>query len=404
MLLCLLVSKYSLKFQVYGLLDSSFDISMNILIFEPGELGHQPTYLALFVTAFHELGHKVYVLSGIDLSSKKVLLESSFPLPPFTGFIGKPPFGKRQYVKGWWLFARKHIDRVKKDLPQDFIVFFPYLDFFIDNYLHSFELDRIFPYPWTGLYMNPKNHRVKYSFSQWRYGPFEPNHLLLSKNCKGIGCLDEMAIDWLQQKAKKRVIHIPDVIDDSVNKVPFTKASEMDQIIKDKKRILLIGSLEKRKGIMFLFDLLERGLLGDFALVMIGKLGKTGFTEGDLTKLRDYERAPSTNHFFHFERVPTEADFNDFIKLSDILYASYKDFPYSSNMPGKSAYLEKPIVVSNGGYMEFIVKKYNLGLSIDYGNIQQLRDALISLPRKDESDFAGYRKDHSLLRFQDQTQ
>ena len=45
----------------------------------------------------------------------------------------------------------------------------------------------------------------------------------------------------------------------------------------------------------------------------------------------------------------------------DVLFGSYIDFPYSSNILAKSAVLQKPVIVSDGSLMAERVRRFRLG-------------------------------------------
>ena len=64
--------------------------------------------------------------------------------------------------------------------------------------------------------------------------------------------------------------------------------------------------------------------------------------------------SPPENFFSHTEYLPDETQFNAIINASDIIFAAYKDFTISSNMPGKAAAFDKPILVSTGYLLSLI--------------------------------------------------
>jgi hypothetical protein len=59
--------------------------------------------------------------------------------------------------------------------------------------------------------------------------------------------------------------------------------------------------------------------------------------------------------------------------MSDLIYAVYEGFMHSSNLVTKAAMYNKKLVVCSGGYMEEVVKKYQLG------EVVMPQDASVSL-------------------------
>jgi len=57
--------------------------------------------------------------------------------------------------------------------------------------------------------------------------------------------------------------------------------------------------------------------------------------------------------------LESEADFNELISISNILFAVYRNFHDSSNMLAKAAVFNKPILVSNQYLKVALVKRLN---------------------------------------------
>jgi len=128
-----------------------------------------------------------------------------------------------------------------------------------------------------------------------------------------------------------------------------------------------------------------------------GDLSEESFDSNELQFIRRIASNPPQNCYFHFDFIPEEAQFNALAEISDILYASYENFPHSSNILTKAAIFKKPVIVSKGFCMEERVKAFRMGESIEYGNVSQCIEAISRLleTKEQQADFASYRYLHS---------
>jgi hypothetical protein len=108
---------------------------------------------------------------------------------------------------------------------------------------------------------------------------------------------------------------------------------------------------------------------------------------------------------FYFERIPDEPQFNDLVNTCDILFAAYENFLYSSNILTKAAVFKKLLIASNGCCIGRRVRQFQLGLTIEEGNVTQCNEAINALCRELEldsnllnPDFEGYKKINSDVR------
>jgi hypothetical protein len=82
---------------------------------------------------------------------------------------------------------------------------------------------------------------------------------------------------------------------------------------------------------------------------------------------------------------------------ADILFAAYKNFRISSNMPGKAAHFSKPILVSDEFLMGYRVRLYGIGLAVPQDNVRAMLAALeqLAVDPVPPENFAAYRADFS---------
>lgn len=347
--------------------------------------GHHLTYIRLFSKLFQQLGYKVIILlPDHALNEIEAISFSEYDTPvDVSSFkntekpLVKGRISGRNALREKWEMIGNAIAINQHKVSGSFFVFFPYLDPFMGPYLLIKELDKIFPYNWSGLFMNPTNCRVPQSFSWLRKGIFSANHLLASKNCKTIFVYDDFSAKLLTSESGKQIITMPDIIDDSPPNQDFELVSIIKAKANEKKIISLLGSVSKRKGLITLLGAVEL-LKNDFFILIAGKLDVSTFSESERLFINETLDQYPDDIFFYNERISSESDFNALVQISNILFAAYINFTASSNLISKAAVFRKPIIVSRGYLMEELVKKYRLGLFVEAGNVNELVSAVIT--------------------------
>ena len=93
--------------------------------------------------------------------------------------------------------------------------------------------------------------------------------------------------------------------------------------------------------------------------------------------------------------------FNALVELCDVIFSVYEDFYFSSNMLAKAAYFKKLVIVNKGFCMDERVKQFQLGLSVESGDIKGCYEALHNFLNGHidlHTDFTGYLDIHSATR------
>jgi hypothetical protein len=90
-------------------------------------------------------------------------------------------------------------------------------------------------------------------------------------NCQGVGVLDEDQQSQLQAQLKKRVITFPDVTDEVEPDINFFLASEIKHKARGRKIIGLIGSLNKRKGLLILIQASQKPHNDKYLFAFVGQ-------------------------------------------------------------------------------------------------------------------------------------
>ena len=386
----------------------------SIVVVDPFWRGHHPTYMKLFSRVLLSLGHRVIAISPnpqeimSDIKENaggQVDFEAFEVQEPMTPVIPTSRFQKMKSTLNLWNAARSSIENAVKITGRSpDLVFFAWLDSYLGNHLSHYLVDRYFPYPWSGLYFHPSHLRIGQRFSPIRKGPLDCDNILRSPKCRSVAVLDEGIASKLELKLRhKSVIVFPDVADDSPVDLRYEDVVRINQLANERKKIGIIGGLAKRKGLLNLLNVAKCAQNENWFFIFAGRLVRSTFTANELAVIDDLKKNPLPNCFFSFSDIPDEPQFNALIKTCDLLYAVYDNFPHSSNILGKAALFDKPVIVANGFCMGERVKKFHLGLQIDGNDVKKTIDAIRSLlnasssalPDAEKPDFKGYREQHS---------
>ncbi len=372
--------------------------------------GHHPTYLKFFSKSLLELGHDVIALCP-EPDDMHVWIDQN--CAGFTGHFQafklqepKPRLFSLNVLQARertllrWQQAAQGIAQIDSRLGKvPDLIFFTWLDSYLG--LLPAIINRLFPYRWSGLYFQPRQLRIAPRHAWMRRGFFQPLSVLQSSNCVGIGILDEGIADVLQQKVHKPVILFPDFTDESPPDHDSPLIQEISTKAAGRKIVGLLGSLDKRKGILTLLRLSQQ-ISTPWFFVFAGNFAEASFTVEERKWIHAVIGSNPKNCFFHLARIPSEAAFNAVVQTCDCLYAAYENFPLSSNLLIKAAIFEKPIIVSENYCMGERVKRFRLGFTVKEKDIPQTMRTLEDVHQQIlmgkssfQGDFQGYRLRHS---------
>ncbi|WP_071515723.1 glycosyltransferase [Geitlerinema sp. PCC 9228] len=405
-----------------------------VVLIDTNHGGHHVTYMRFLAKSLLEMDCRVVVLypqpreirwwikehspqrathlfarSMQELQSRQIPIYGKLPrsMPVFK----RPP----QFVAAMarWQYAASRVRQACQALavvPD--LVFFNWLDNYFSYYLPPLLLDIIFPYKWSGIYFRPGEFRFgDRTFPIFNF-PLYHELVARSGRCQALAILNEDRVASLQEKIGNPVLSFPDFTDEAPPDFTYSIAQEIKKQAGDRKIIGIIGSMSKRKGMVTLLEVAQKSLGEDWFFVFAGHFSQKAFHQDfrhkqneDYYRILDILKNGLPNCYFHFDYIPDEPQFNALINTCDILFAAYENFPYSSNLLAKAAAFEKPIVVSQGYCMGNRVETFEMGATIEEGNVEQCKEALHFLCQQLESDtpklrfdFAGYRNCHSVAK------
>jgi len=280
------------------------------------------------------------------------------------------------------------------------LVFFNWIDSYLSNYLSYPIIDQIFPYPWSGICFQP---RLQFNPSQpKRQGWVDYQAVLNSPRCRSVAVMDEGHATLLQDKISSPVVTFPDLTDESPPDPDFSVVNQLYEKARGRKIIGLLGSLNKRKGLLTLLAVAQKSQQENWFFAFVGQLSPYLFAPEELTRIKDFAKSPPSNCFFHLELIPDEPQFNAVVNACDILFAAYENFPYSSNLLTKAAVFRKLVIASEEFCIGERVRRFRLGITIEQGNVggcikalHELCDHPDSSLAKLQPDFTGCHQRHS---------
>ena len=227
-----------------------------VVVVDPFSTGHHPLYFVEIVRAFLNQGKSVYALcpSSVNIAEKLsghariedlhwVLFDDDWrDLDP-------PSTLPRDQIE--LLRWRKILVTLMKHRISPFStgIFLPWLD----NYLYCRRarlVAKLFPYRWSGIYFQPPFLDRLQSGS--RYRPVI--RMLRSRRCQHIFTLCHDRVNALQSITDNPVSYFPDFVDPVIRRQELQNSIFLDwgKAKRGTIRILLVGSIAKRKGLITL--------------------------------------------------------------------------------------------------------------------------------------------------------
>ena len=287
-------------------------------------------------------------------------------------------------------FAQRVADATLQLGRKPSFVFNMYMDLYRDDQLGWRPFAEIHQIPWAGIRFVPSSAP-----------PSEAYYRLSS--LKGMCFLDEhVRQDYAENLPEKVFEYLPDVTDTNLPVTQSSFAMDITRRAAGRKIVFMGGTIGDKKNLSQWYRLIGLANPAEWFFVQIGEVREQSLGTDDLSAYRQALLEPPENLFLHAQYLPDERTFNEVIALSDIVFAVYRKFSISSNMPGKAAAFEKPILVAEGYLMGARVNKYQIGLTVPEDDAAQMLQALtvlaqplaarsIALPEH----FAAYRKDFS---------
>jgi glycosyltransferase involved in cell wall biosynthesis len=216
----------------------------------------------------------------------------------------------------------------------------------------------------------------------------------------GMCFLDERVRDqYRQTRPDKYFAYLPDITETQLPDKQTELLIELKQRARGRKIVFLGGTIGGNKNLARWYQLIAKMDPTQWFFVQIGEMFENTLTEDDARELATIKQKCPENLFINLTYLPDEAHFNEIIQGSDVIFAVYRDFPLSSNMPGKAAAFDKPILVASGHLMGQRVVQYDIGMAVGQDDVFAMQAALNELVKNTDirrDKFKAYRQDFSV--------
>ncbi len=215
----------------------------------------------------------------------------------------------------------------------------------------------------------------------------------------GMCFLDEAVRDkYRQALPSKHFAYLPDITESQLPCAQTELMAEIKERAGDRKIVFLGGTLGGNKNLVAWYQLIAQMDPEQWYFVQIGEMFENTLTEDDKRELAKIKHHCPENLFIKLAYLPDETHFNEIIQGSDVIFAVYRDFLISSNMPGKAAAFDKPILAASGHLMGQRVVQYDIGMVVEQDDIAAMQAALPELVKSSTArrdKFEAYRRDFS---------
>lgn len=379
--------------------------------------GHHPTYFAHFALALEQLGVRVLGLCPQPEEARRMVADlragAATPADGTNTEFEQLPAVSR----GRWLPSRiyavkqtvkrfRSIDRYVRRWQArtgvtDCQIFYSCMyewDFDYFKYAKPF-----LALPWSGLYIRPATVRNGAAvYSERRVTP-QVDRISRDNRLKGLAILDEGIRAAFEQRVGRPIVVFPDFTDE---RLPDSgEQSQLAQRLRafagDRPVVGMFGHLQRSKGLTTFCAAAQNAMLAGLCFAIVGEIDWLDFTPDERHALQKC-LAESPRVWTHLARVPDEPQLNALIAECAVLFASYINFPHSSNILTKAAVLHKPIVVSDRLLMAERVRRFSLGEVVPQDDPDAVCAAILSIVQ-DVDGWIGthqpawdsYRQEHS---------
>jgi hypothetical protein len=339
---------------------------MRIALIDIALSGHHLEYLVILYRAFTELGHEVIVLCP---DPEKVRDAHGVSKPTWRGkklscriALGS---ANRRHVRRQALDQWRHLSEVIRSIEQQWgnpgLLFFAYLDAFIGRYLTKWDVQSILPVSFSGLLFQPQDIR-SLPHAWLRFGPLNPQRLLASNLCVGVGVLAQDAVPFLSKVIRKPVTYVPDVATSPKHIIDTTLKDTIRQRAQGRLTIGLWGSIGRRKGIGDFLSMVSLLPSDQYFFVVGGNIHEGENLNANERELLERGKTGNIENFLVKDQWLSDDEILSGIQACDLIAAAYQNWHFTSGIIGKAALMQVPLLVNEGHIMAKQVRSFHLGL------------------------------------------
>ncbi len=226
--------------------------------------------------------------------------------------------------------------------------------------------------PILGVFLAAKFHLKYFGINQRGSFDFLYNflfQLLVKKDFIKYVIINDYLLEKYLKKIKKPIfkkiffLHDPKETRFKYNKYKIRKSFHLST---KHKYLLLYGALIDSKGIQELFKIIKsKNINKNLRLIIAGKqFAKIKhFLNSDITLKIIKQKKITIFDGWQSEKMEAKL-----LSISDIVWIAYRNYSSPSGVLYQAASLGLPVIVSNDGMINKLIKKYNFGISIDINN------------------------------------
>lgn len=285
-------------------------------------------------------------------------------------------------------FAQRVHKALQHTKWQPEVVFNMYMDLYRTDEASWQAFDDLCQFPWSGIRFVPSQGATE-SYYQ-------------SPKLIGMCFLDETICEQYRASLPHKTFeYLPDITESALPSQPSDIAQAIKALAKGRKIVFLGGTIGGGKNLARWYELIQRADPAKWFFLQIGEVHENSLTPDDIAARQRVIQVMPENLFIHPAYLPDEKTFNEIIQLSDVLFAVYRNFRISSNMLGKAAAFDRPILVAKDFLMGQRVTAYGIGCAVAEDDVPQMQAALELLVGEEQCAqmrdcFLSYRNDFSI--------
>lgn len=344
----------------------------DVIIVEPDFGGHRANHLGIIASYLRSHGIEPKLLTSEQSLTKgefdQLGLEvscfdqsSSAKMPFYTRFL---PAAFRNQVRVFQQISA-HLKSIQETTRN---AIFPTLQ--ASGLLPAGLSQAGFPVPWVGIVMAPGAHlrahgiKTHHSALELFIQSRAYRGLVRQKNCLGIGSFDPLFADWINEP---NVVYCPDP-------VRIASSDAVDELVTDTDRpvILIAGSIDKRKKVCELAEVLEQ-VSRDHPLHLVIAGKPNDEIRSDLEKSPAIKTLQKTNSIDLILRRLSDSEIDYLFQRADIVWSGNLRAYGSSGAVVRAGMHGKPVVTMHNSVLGNWMQSVNGGPVADLTSPNELR-------------------------------
>ncbi|MFY8021494.1 MAG: hypothetical protein ACOVP1_09860 [Bacteroidia bacterium] len=327
------------------------------------------TYAMQYAKALLEMNKMVWIYSPDWLLVNEYLLKN---FPHKAGFFrcfpseGAESHGETLGLTGaslHWFGLSRRLKQTEKMMETKIdLVFFCPVDEWISPASGKSILQNLFPYNWTGLFLNTAHlyqEKLKLNVDPSKG---EPDYLFLAENCVGAAILDRFKSQELKGRIYKKVVVMPDITDWSLNREGNKLAGQIKAMAGNR---IVIGTilLENEEASGF-FEMAANAPSDKYFFVCTGEMENAARNKVSRSALQKLIIEKHENNFISPMKLEDSTQVNGLVQSFDICYLNESGNFLPPNLLTKAAYFHKPVISHKNRPEGKLVEIFKTGLTV----------------------------------------